>query len=91
MNWKLAFGKECCEIPIIKETKHIADIKTKKNVIIELQNSPIPSTVIRTRETFYGEKMIWIVNGFNFKSNYLNTRFIRIKSTKTKELRFVLI
>jgi hypothetical protein len=70
MNWKLAFGKEHCEIPIIKETKHIADIKTVKHVIIELQNSPIPSTVIRIRETFYGEKMIWIVNGFNFKLNF---------------------
>ena len=70
-NWKLAFGKENCEIVISKAGKrHIADIQTKGNVIIELQNSPIQKPIIRQRETFYGERMIWIINGISFKENF---------------------
>ena len=70
-NWKLIFGKELCEIVISKDgTKHIADIRTEKGVIIELQNSPILKQVIRRREHFYGEQMIWIINGVHFKENF---------------------
>jgi hypothetical protein len=70
-NWKLAFGKEYCEIIITKEgVKHIADIQTKDSVIIELQNSPIQKPVIRRRERFYGERMLWLVNGIHFKQNF---------------------
>ena len=49
---------------------HIADIQTKENVIIELQNSPIPTPIIYKRETFYGKKMMWIINGKPFKENF---------------------
>ena len=49
---------------------HIADIQTKENVIIELQNSPIPNPIIYKRETFYGKKMMWIINGKPFKENF---------------------
>jgi competence protein CoiA len=70
-NWKLIFGKENCEIIISKDgIRHIADIQTKENVIIELQNSPIPKPIIRQRESFYGEQMIWIINGLHFKNNF---------------------
>lgn len=70
-NWKLIFGKENCEIIISKDgVRHIADIRTKENVIIELQNSPIPKPIIRKRENFYGERMIWVINGKHFKGNF---------------------
>lgn len=70
-NWKLAFGKINCEIVITKDEKrHIADIFTNSNVVIELQNSPIQKPVIRNRENFYGEKMLWVINGKHFKDNF---------------------
>lgn len=70
-NWKLAFGKDNCEIVISKEgTRHIADIFTKEGVVIELQNSPIQKPIIRKRENFYGERMIWVINGKPFKKKF---------------------
>lgn len=70
-NWKLAFGKDNCEVVIRKEgIRHIADILTNENVVIELQNSPIQKQVIQNREIFYGERMIWVLNGEHFKNNF---------------------
>lgn len=71
-NWKSVFGKEFSEIVIKKEgIKHIADVLTKENVVIELQNSPIQKQIIRKRELFYGERMIWLINGSSFKQNFM--------------------
>tara|TARA_R110002049_G_scaffold90686_1_gene227082 strand:- start:60 stop:548 length:489 start_codon:yes stop_codon:yes gene_type:complete len=39
-------------------------------VVIELQNSPIQKGVILEREEFYGEKMLWLINGIPFKDNF---------------------
>jgi hypothetical protein len=76
-NWKLVFGKENSEIIITKDgIKHIADILTNDNIVIELQNSPIQKPIIRKRENFYGERMIWIINGKHFKDNFRITSFI---------------
>lgn len=70
-DWKNLFGKEFSEIMITKNGKrHIADIHTKEDVVIELQNSPISKSVIRKREMFYDERMLWIINGINFKTNF---------------------
>lgn len=70
-NWKLTFGKENCEIRINKEARwHVADVFTKDGVVIELQNSPIQKDVIRKREDFYGDKMIWVINGVKFKDHF---------------------
>ena len=71
-DWKNLFGKEFSEIIITKNgKKHIADIHTKDDVVIELQNSVISKPVIRQREMFYGERMLWIINGINFKANFI--------------------
>lgn len=71
LHWKLTFGKENSEIIIKKNKKwHIADIFNKQKIVIELQNSPIQKEVINQREEFYGEKMIWLVNGSKFKNNF---------------------
>lgn len=69
-RWKMTFGKENAEIRIEKDGKyHIADILTSQNIVIELQNSNISKPIIRQREEFYGERMIWLVNGEKFKSS----------------------
>lgn len=69
--WKMTFGKEHSEVVIKKEGKwHIADILTESDVIIELQNSPIQKDIIRKREEFYGQRMIWVINGMHFKHNF---------------------
>lgn len=70
-NWKLTFGKENIEIKRTKEDCwHVADIFTNEEVVIELQNSPIQKNIIRKREEFYGERMIWLINGIKFKEHF---------------------
>jgi competence CoiA-like predicted nuclease len=67
----MIFGKDNSEVIIKKDgIKHIADILTKNEVVIELQNSPIQKPIVRRREQFYGEKMLWVINGERFKSNF---------------------
>lgn len=71
LHWKMTFGKENAEIVINKNgKKHIADVLTKNKVVIELQNSPIPKPIIRKREDFYGERMLWLINGKKFAPNF---------------------
>ena len=70
-NWKLIFGKENSEIVIKKDgIRHIADIYSNNGVVIELQNSPIQRQIIRKRENFYGERMLWLINGSQFVHNF---------------------
>ncbi|SDL59712.1 competence protein CoiA family protein [Kriegella aquimaris] len=67
----MTFGKDNAEIVVRKNDKwHIADIFTKSEVVIELQNSPIQKDVIRKGEEFYGRRMIWLINGVHFKDNF---------------------
>lgn len=69
-NWKLIFGKKHSEVVIQHDgIKHIADVFTNGEVVIELQNSPIQRQVIQERENFYGGRMIWILNGSPFDEN----------------------
>lgn len=68
--WKKTFGLEYAEKRITKgDIWHIADIKTKDGIILEFQNSPISIEDIEKREEFYGERMLWIINGEKFKKN----------------------
>lgn len=72
LDWKMTFGKDCAEQVIKKNGEvHRADVLTKQDVVIELQNSPIRKGVISEREEFYGERMLWLINGSHFKSNFL--------------------
>ncbi len=75
-NWKLIFGKENCEIVITKDgVRHIADILTENKLVIELQNSAIQKPIIFKRENFYGERMLWVINGIKFKNNFRHFTF----------------
>ncbi len=69
-HWKKCFGAEFSEISIEKDNVyHIADVINKNGIVFEFQNSPISAEIIKKREEFYGEKMIWIINGSSFKDN----------------------
>jgi competence protein CoiA len=71
--WKQYFPKECQEVifsdPVTKE-KHVADVKTLNETVIEFQNSSMSIETLETREAFYG-KMFWIINGDKFKHNFV--------------------
>lgn len=69
--WKSLFPSEWREVVDFDHTgeKHIADIKRPDGTVIELQNSPMSVEEMNSRETFYGERMIWIVNGEKFKDH----------------------
>jgi competence CoiA-like predicted nuclease len=42
-----------------------------RRVVVELQNSHISADEIRTRERFYGERLVWIVNAADFAERLL--------------------
>lgn len=56
-EWKERYPLKCREVVI---RNHRADIKIK-DLVIELQNSPINAEEIKEREQFYN-KMIWVLN-----------------------------
>ena len=62
--WKDAFPVEQQEVVHIDARtgeKHIADVKTPRGIVVEVQHSPIAETEVQSRENFY-RKMIWIVD-----------------------------
>ncbi|MCZ8286874.1 MAG: competence protein CoiA family protein [Bacteroidia bacterium] len=71
-DWKHVFGEGYSEIRVVKDgTYHIADVINKDGIVFEFQNSAISAEVIAAREAFYGEKMIWVINGEAFKGNFV--------------------
>jgi hypothetical protein len=62
--WKNQFPSDWQEIVQTAESgeKHIADVKTKDNWVIEFQHSYINPQERRSREDFY-KNLIWIVDG----------------------------
>lgn len=70
--WKEVFPFEWRENVRCDEAtgeKHIADIRRPDDLVIELQNSPMPIDEMQSREQFYGKKMIWIVNAEDFSKH----------------------
>lgn len=85
-NWQNLFPLEYREVIHkceLTNEKHIADIKTKDNIIIEFQHSSITPQEIKAREKFYGEKMIWVLDSNSFKVN--NVHYIQKKETKNTD------
>lgn len=67
-SWKECFPQRNREVIFEKQNKkHFADIYTDDGIIIELQNSSISLETINQREIFYGEKMLWIINGSKYR------------------------
>jgi hypothetical protein len=63
-KWKNYFPESLQEVIQFDSTgeMHIADVRTKNNMVIELQHSPIHPEEMASREQFY-KRMIWIVDG----------------------------
>ena len=71
LRWQDRFHKEDTEVVITKgDEYHIADIVGNKDVVIEIQNSPISADEIFEREVFY-HKMLWVLNGRRFARNLI--------------------
>jgi competence protein CoiA len=71
-DWKALFPEECREVVRFDQStgeKHVADVLTKRGLVIELQNSPMPLAELQSREAFY-KRMIWIVNGEGFREKF---------------------
>lgn len=71
-NWKNMFPKELQEIVAYDEItgeKHIADIKTQSNLVVEFQHSNISEEERVSREVFY-KKMVWVVDGTRRKNDF---------------------
>jgi competence protein CoiA len=64
--------------------KHIADVRTGHDLVIEFQHSPIDPQERSVREHFYGN-MVWVVDGTRLKKDY--TRFLNAKSTFMTEVK----
>ena len=64
-GWKGLFPKDAQEIICRSETgeNHRADVKTLSGLIIEFQRSPIAPDEQRKREAFYGDRLIWVLDG----------------------------
>ena len=71
-NWKNNYPNEWQEVqfvdPISKE-KHIADVSTIHELVVEFQHSPLDLKERQSREAFYN-KMVWVVNGTRLNRDY---------------------
>ncbi|MDY0142432.1 MAG: competence protein CoiA family protein [Bacteroidales bacterium] len=87
-NWKNNYPTEWQETVLFDEQteeKHIADVRTIHNLVIEFQHSTIKQEERISREKFY-KNMLWVVDGTRLKNDY--PRFLKGKDslffTKTK-------
>lgn len=71
-KWKNHFPtdwQEKVHVDSVSGEKHIADIKTDKELVIEFQHSAIKPDEIKSREAFY-KNMVWVVDGMRLKRDY---------------------
>ena len=78
-TWKNNYPADWQEISLLDERtgeKHIADVRTAHNLVIEFQHSHIDPQERTSRENFY-RNMVWVVDGARLKRDY--PRFLREK------------
>ena len=78
-QWKGNFPTEWQEIIFPDEKtseKHIADICTPQEIVVEFQHSYIDPNERNKRESFY-KKMVWVIDGTRLKKDY--PRFLKAK------------
>jgi competence protein CoiA len=68
----------------ITNEKHIADVHTSHNLVIEFQHSSISSNEQKSRESFY-KNMIWVVDGTRLKRDFPRFSKTIKKHIKTRE------
>lgn len=75
-NWKNLFPEQWQEKVFVNAQtgeRHIADVVTPHNLIIEFQHSHISSEERQSREAFYTQenrRMMWVVDGSRLKNDY---------------------
>src|SRR6218665_297072 len=78
-TWKNNYPDDWQEISLLDERtgeKHIADVRTAHNLVVEFQHSYIDPQERTSREQFY-RNMVWIVDGTRLKRDY--PRFLKGK------------
>ncbi len=67
--WKSIIRKNRCEVVLWHgDMAHRADIVGNRNMVIELQHSPISPEELQARERFYGN-MVWVFDAADFFGN----------------------
>lgn len=86
-EWKNNFFKEWQEVVHHDDSneKHIADVKTNEDWIIEFQHSYINPEERKARNDFYG-KIIWVVDGLRLKNSLEQFRQVADGSILIKDL-----
>ena len=92
-TWKNNYPFEWQEISLFDKgagEKHIADVCTPHNLVIEFQHSHIDPEERTSREKFY-QNMVWVVDGTRLKRDYLRFResVASFKQTNKKGVYFV--
>ncbi len=92
-SWKDNYPVEWQEISLNDKNtteKHIADIRTVHNLVIEFQHSYIDPKERSIRENFY-QNMVWVVDGTRLKRDYIRfqkgTKYFR--NTEKKGIFFI--
>lgn len=67
-KWKALFPDTWQEVIHVADDgeRHIADVKTDRGLVVELQHSPISPEERLSRENFY-KAMVWVVDGLRYK------------------------
>lgn len=82
-SWKNKFPKEWQEIVHFSDSgeKHIADVKTTHDWIVEFQHSYLKPTERNSRNSFY-KKLVWVVDGLRRKTD--RTQFENILKASSR-------
>lgn len=82
-NWKNNFPKEWQEIVHFDESgeKHIADVKTNKDWVLEFQHSFINESERNSRNAFY-TKLVWVIDGLRRKTDKIQFQKILDESSQ---------
>lgn len=82
-QWKNHFPIEWQEVVQIDKNgeKHIADVKTESDWVLEFQHSYIKPEERRSRNTFYS-KLVWVIDGLRRKTDKLQFQKILKDSSK---------
>lgn len=83
-QWKNNFPKEWQEIVHFDEKgeKHIADVKTEKDWVLEFQHSHIKPDERNSRNVFYS-KLVWVIDGLRRKTDKIQFQKVLEESSKT--------
>lgn len=66
LGWKAAFSRSRTEVVI---GPHRADVVTPRDIVVELQHSPISPEEIEEREQFY-DRMVWLFDGRAYRKHF---------------------